>query len=243
MDFSDTLKSVCLKLDIELSEEQVKSFRLFYELLLEYNGMYNLTAIKEENDVIYKHFADSLSVMKFSGCEDIKTINDRMVIDVGTGAGFPGIPLKIVNPDMKLTFIDSVNKKLNFIKEVCKQLNFKNIDIIHGRAEDFGNNSNYREKYDICLSRAVAALPVLSELCIPFVKTSGVFISYKGSDIENEIKSSEHAIKILGGYINGKENFTIPDSDIKRTFIIIRKLNSTPKEYPRKAGVPVKHPL
>ena len=175
--------------------------------------------------------------------EEINELNDRYVIDVGTGAGFPGIPLKIVNPDMKLTFLDSVNKKLDFIREVCRQFNFKDTEVKHGRAEDFGKDKEYRERFDICLSRAVAALPVLSELCIPFVKKGGLFISYKGSEFENEIKNSKQAVKILGGSIISVNSFNIPDTDIKRALIIIRKEKNTPKEYPRKAGIPVKHPL
>ena len=243
IDFAESLKSVCSKMNIEVSGYQLERFSMFYELLLEYNKRYNLTAITEEQDVIYKHFADSLSIIMFNHNEIIKELNDRNVIDVGTGAGFPGIPLKIVNPDMKLTFLDSVNKKLDFVREVCRQLEFKDISVIHGRAEDFGKDREYREKYDICLSRAVAALPVLSELCIPFVKPGGIFVSYKGSDIEQEIKKSENAVKILGGSLSEIKTFNIPDTDIKRALIMIIKEKHTPMQYPRKAGISVKHPL
>ena len=241
--FADSLKSVCSKMNIEVSGDKLERFYLFYKLLTEYNKRYNLTAITEEQDVIYKHFVDSLSIMMCKDHEEINELNDRYVIDVGTGAGFPGIPLKIVNPDMKLTFLDSVNKKLDFIREVCRQFNFKDTEVKHGRAEDFGKDKEYRERFDICLSRAVAALPVLSELCIPFVKKGGLFISYKGSEFENEIKNSKQAVKILGGSIISVNSFNIPDTDIKRALIIIRKEKNTPKEYPRKAGIPVKHPL
>ena len=243
MEFTDLLKSVCLKLNIELSVEQLEKFQIFYELLIEYNGKYNLTAITEEKDVIYKHFADSLSVMMFQNFNEIRKKKDLKMIDVGTGAGFPGIPLKIVNPDIKFTLLDSVNKKLDFIREVCNRLELRNTTVIHGRAEDFGKDMGYREKFDICVSRAVAALPVLSELCIPFVKPGGMFISYKGPDIEKELNDSQNAVKLLGGCISEVKIFNIPDTDIKRSLIMIKKKKNTPGKYPRKAGVPVKNPL
>ena len=243
MSFSETLKNICFKLNIELSEKQTDLFSIFYEMLMEYNARYNLTAITEEKDVIYKHFADSVSIMMFNDHDEIRKINESSVIDIGTGAGFPGIPLKIINENMSITFLDSVNKKLDFIREVCNRLDFKNTFVVHGRAEDFGRNVEFRENYDLCLSRAVASLPVLSELCIPFVKKGGLFVSYKGSDIDEELNGSKNAIRLLGGKISDIKKFSIPDTDIRRSLIMIKKENNTSEKYPRKVGVPVKKPL
>ena len=238
MNFEEKLNNICYKLNIAITHEQIDTFRRFYELLLEWNNRFNLTAITEEDDVILKHFIDSISILNY-----VDIGSSDKIIDVGTGAGFPGLPLKIMLPDLRLTLLDSVNKKLNFVREASEQFGFSDINIVHGRAEDCGQDVKFREKYDFCFSRAVAHLSVLSELCLPFVKKDGSFVSYKGADSEEEINSAKKAIKELGGKIRKVESFSIPETDIKRAFVIIAKEQGTPKRYPRKAGTPAKQPI
>ena len=198
----------------------------------------NLTAITEKEDVIIKHFADSLLLSKY------KDLHENIdVIDVGTGAGFPGIPIKILFPHLKVTLIDSLNKRLKFLDDVISELELDGIETVHGRAEDLGNNDLYREKYDLCVSRAVANLSTLSEYCIPFIKKDGVFASYKASDSEEEINNSKNAIKILGGSISKVCETALPGTEVKRNIVIIKKDKCTSKKYPRKAGTPSKEPL
>ena len=223
---------------IELSQVQIEQFMDYYDMLIEKNKVMNLTAITEFDEVVEKHFIDSLCLEKYF---DLKSVNK--VIDVGTGAGFPGIPLKIAFPHLKICLMDSLNKRIDFLKETGEKLNLQNIEYVHSRAEDLAHNKEYREAYDICISRAVAKLSVLAEYCIPFVKPNGSFISYKSSDIEKELKDSSQAIKLLSSTIENKYTYTIPGTEIGRSLIFIKKQTSTNKKYPRKAGLPTKQPL
>ena len=224
--------------NVILTEIQIQQFITYYELLLEWNSFINLTAITEYNEVIIKHFIDSISLV--NACDLSKNVK---VIDVGTGAGFPGIPLKIVFPNLQITLLDSLNKRVKFLNEVIQKLGLANIDTIHGRAEDIAKMELYREKYDICVSRAVANLSTLSEYCLPFVRINGCFVSYKSEKITEEMKTAKRAIELLGGKINGQKEFILPESDINRNLFIINKVKATPKKFPRKAGLPVKEPI
>ena len=229
-------------MEIELNDYQIEQFINYYSILIEWNQVMNLTAITEYEEVVNKHFIDSLSL--------IKTIDRKIfrsgsisVIDIGTGAGFPGIPLKIAFPEIKITLLDSLNKRIKFLNEVVEEIGLKEVQTLHGRAEDYARKHEYREKYDLCVSRAVANLAILSEYALPYVKKSGYFISYKSGNIEEEIKESTKAVEILGGKIEKIEKFTLPETEIQRSLVKIRKENSTGKKYPRKAGVPSKEPL
>lgn len=224
-------------LHIELSNKQIEQFLKYYEMLVEQNKVMNLTAITEYDEVLKKHFVDSLSLVNA-----IDLTQNLTLIDVGTGAGFPGIPLKIAFPDLSITLLDSLNKRVNFLNSVIGELGLKQIEAIHGRAEDAAK-SDLREHFDLCVSRAVANLSTLSEYCLPFVKIGGRFISYKSEKIAQEKSEAEKAISILGGKILKEQSFTLPDSDIYRNLFIIEKIKNTPKKYPRKAGLPGKEPL
>ena len=224
------------KININLTENQIEKFYKYMKLLLEWNEKINLTAITDENEIVLKHFVDSLTSLKY-----IKE-NDN-IIDVGTGAGFPGIPMAIMMPNTKITLLDSLNKRINFLNEVIKELNLKNVETIHSRSEDCGKDILYREKYDISIARAVANLSTLSEYLLPFVKIDGKMICMKGSEVEEELNNSKYAIKELGGEISLQDEFCLPDTDIKRNIIVIKKIKYTPKLYPRKAGLPSKEPL
>lgn len=226
------------ELNIKLEKRQLCQFLQYYELLVEWNSFMNLTAITDFDEVIKKHFIDSLSLIK-----GIDLSKEYSVIDIGTGAGFPGIPLKIAFPNLKITLLDSLNKRIKFLDEVINTLDLKDIKTIHGRAEDFAKDKNYRQSYDLCVSRAVANLSTLSEYCLPYVKVGGKFISYKSEKITDEMNAAKNAIKILGGNINGQVDFKLPDSDIYRNLFIIDKIKDTPNKYPRKAGLPSKEPL
>ena len=225
-------------ISVELTDKQVSQFIKFYEMLVEWNKVMNLTGITEYDEVVMKHFVDSLSIVKVNGFDNVTSI-----IDVGTGAGFPGIPLKIVFPEIKITLLDSLNKRIKFLNAVIDELELENIETIHGRAEDFSKKEDYREQYDLCVSRAVANLATLSEYCLPYVKTGGTFISYKSGTVQEEAKEAEKAIKILGGQVKDITYFKLPDSEIDRSLVIINKKKSTPGKYPRKAGTPLKEPL
>lgn len=237
------LVNICNKINIEISDDQINCFEKYYELLIEKNKVMNLTAITDKEDVIVKHFIDSIALIPYLLDKGININNKLKIIDIGTGAGFPGLPLKIMMPDVKFTLLDSLNKRVSFLNEVIDELKLKDIEALHGRAEDYASDNKYREKYDICVSRAVANLSTLSEYCIPFVKEDGYFISYKAGESEEEINNSKNAIKILGGKINKVEEFVLPGTDVSRVFVFIRKLELTDKKYPRKAGVPAKKPL
>ena len=237
------LVNICNKINIEISDDQINCFEKYYELLIEKNKVMNLTAITDKEDVIVKHFIDSIALIPYLTDKGINTNNKLKIIDIGTGAGFPGLPLKIMMPDVKFTLLDSLNKRVSFLNEVIDELELKDIEALHGRAEDYASDNKYREKYDICVSRAVANLSTLSEYCIPFVKEDGFFISYKAGESEEEINNSKNAIKILGGKINKVEEFVLPGTDASRVFVFIRKQELTDKKYPRKAGVPAKKPL
>ena len=224
------------KIDIDINEEQINKFYDYMNLLIEWNKKINLTAITDYNEIILKHFVDSLTINK---C--IKENN--YVVDVGTGAGFPGIPLKIIRDDIKIVLVDSLNKRINFLNEVIKELNLKNIETVHARAEEFGRNKKYRQKFDIATSRAVANLSTLSEYMIPLVKINGRCICMKGKEIKEELKDSLNAIKVLGGKVENVEEFELADNDINRSIIYILKEKDTPNKYPRKAGTPSKDPI
>ena len=226
------------ELGLDINDKQVEQFLKYYEMIIETNKVMNLTSIVELDEVIIKHFIDSLLSVKTIEINKFKTM-----IDVGTGAGFPGIPLKIMFPDLKVTLLDSLNKRLKFLDSVIKELGLDNINTIHGRAEDIGRNENYREKYDLCVSRAVANLTTLSEYCVPFIQKGGTFISYKSQFSEEEKQEAEKAIGVLGGKIQKSEIVNLSFTDINRSFIIINKNKITPNKYPRKAGVPSKKPI
>ena len=227
------------ELGVVLNKKQVNQFMKYYELLVEWNSFMNLTGITEFDEVMKKHFVDSVSLVKACDLEE----KDVSLIDIGTGAGFPGLPLKIVFPKLKVTLLDSLNKRIKFLDEVILQLGLEDIDTIHGRAEDFAKPDKLREKYDICVSRAVANLSTLSEYCLPFVKVGGCFISYKSEKISDEANDAQKAITLLGGNVKEQIEFMLPDSDIYRNLFVIEKNSATPKKYPRKAGMPAKEPL
>lgn len=235
------LKHLVKEYGIELTDLQLEQFDVFYQMLIEWNGKMNLTAITDKEQVIYKHFADSLMLAKF-----IDLNNSLEIIDVGTGAGFPGIPLKIAFPKLKITLLDSLNKRINFLDNVIDKLRLADIVTIHGRAEELGRDKEYRERFDIAVSRAVANLTVLSEYCIPFVKEKGLFISYKAGDCDEEIKNSKKMIRTLGGRIENKFQAELTGIDkvaeqINRCFIFIRKDELTADKYPRRPAAIKKH--
>ena len=223
-------------LGIELTETQYVQFDKYFEMLVEWNKVMNLTGITEYEEVNEKHFVDSISIVKSVDMNKVTS-----VIDIGTGAGFPGIPLKIVFPHLKITLLDSLNKRINFLNAVIEKIGLEDIETIHGRAEDFARKPEYREQYDLCVSRAVANLSTLSEYCLPFVKVGGNFISYKSGECDEEVAASKKAVYILGGEIKDIYKFTLGDSG--RAFVTIQKTKRTPKSYPRKAGTPSKMPI
>lgn len=224
--------------NICLSQQQVDQFVRYYELLVEWNSFMNLTGITEFSEVLKKHFIDSISLFSYVNQNSISSL-----IDVGTGAGFPGLPLKIVCPELKVTLLDSLDKRIKFLNCVIDELELQNITAIHGRAEDYASNMEHREFYDMAVSRAVANLSTLSEYCLPFVKKDGIFVSYKSETLEEEVINATNAIQILGGRIMNKYSFYLPGTDIYRTLCFIEKVDSTPDKYPRKAGLPSKKPL
>jgi 16S rRNA (guanine527-N7)-methyltransferase len=223
-------------MDVELSEVQLKQFLTYYEMLVEKNKVMNLTAITDFDEVVEKHFVDSLSLIRVMDLH-----RPISIMDLGTGAGFPGIPLKIAFPNLHITLADSLHKRIVFLQEVIEALDLENIRAVHGRAEDLAKNSDYREKYDACVSRAVANLSTLAEYCLPFVKIGGRFISYKAGACEEEVASAKSSIFLLGGKLVKVEKFLLGDAG--RSLVVIEKKEGTPKMYPRKAGTPSKNPL
>lgn len=232
------LEEGCRELGITLDEIQKKQFTDFYEYLVEKNKVMNLTGITEFQEVLIKHFLDSLACVKAVDMSRIKRI-----MDIGTGAGFPGVPLKIAFPHLEACLLDSLKKRVNFLEETFQMLKLENIAAIHGRAEEYAKNKQYRETYDLCVSRAVSNLATLSEYCLPYVKTGGYFISYKSGTVQEEVEQAQKAVKILGGKIQDVVYFQLPDSEIQRSLVVIEKIKATPGRYPRKAGTPLKEPL
>ncbi len=233
--FNEALINGMKKFNIELTDEQINKFNIYCNMLIEWNSKMNLTAIKEPTEIAVKHFVDSCSVLNY-----VKIKKNAKVIDIGTGAGFPGIPLKILRDDLDITLLDSLNKRLVFLNEVAKELNLE-LNTIHSRAEDLGRQENHREQYDIAISRAVAPLNVLSEYSIPFVRKGGRFISMKGPNVQSEIDEAKKAIRILGGKYNNVVQFSIGDNS--RSIVIVDKLNPTPYTYPRHGSKISKKPL
>lgn len=223
---------------VSLTEKQIHQFLRYYELLVDKNQVVNLTAITEYEDVLKKHFVDSISLVK---AMDLS--NDLSIIDVGTGAGFPGLALRIAYPNLKVTLLDSLNKRIQFLNEVIDALGLTGVDTVHGRAEDFAKPGKLREKYDLCVSRAVANLSTLCEYCLPFVKVGGLFVSYKSEKISEELASANNAVFILGGRVERQVEFMLPDSEVYRNLVLIKKEKESPAKYPRKAGLPAKDPL
>lgn len=226
------------ELDISLSEKQRMQFNEFHRLLVEWNEKMNLTGITDYDEVLSKHFFDSLTCIK--GLEDW---TDLKVIDVGTGAGFPGVPMKIANPSIEITLLDSLSKRINFLDLVADELELEDVKLIHGRAEDYGQDEQYRETFDAAISRAVADLAVLSEYVLPFIKIGGVFVAQKSINARNEIELANNAIEILGGKIRDIIDVKVPGTEIVHALVIIEKVKHTPDKYPRKAGKPTKKPL
>ena len=228
----------CKKLGIELTSEQCGQFLLYYDFLVEKNKVMNLTGITEFQEVLVKHFLDSLACVKAVDMQKVKRI-----MDIGTGAGFPGVPLKIAFPHLEACLLDSLKKRVNFLEETFALLKLTDITAVHGRAEEFAKNKAYRESFDLCVSRAVSNLATLSEYCLPYVKPGGSFISYKSGTVQEEVEQAEKAVRILGGKIRDVIYFQLPDSEIQRSLVVIEKVKATPGKYPRKAGTPLKEPL
>jgi len=226
------------RLNLTVTDFMKEQFSDYYDLLCEWNKVTNLTAIIEFDDVVEKHFLDSVALGAY-----LKLENEWKLIDIGTGAGFPGIPLKIMFPQLHVLLADSLNKRIRFLEEVIRKLQLTNICAVHGRAEDLAHKDMYREQFDLCVSRAVANLASLSEYCLPFVKTGGIFVAYKSAEIEKELEQSKRAISILGGKLRNVEEFQLSDTEYRRSFVFIDKAKQTSKKYPRKAGTPGKNPL
>lgn len=238
MEYFDILKEACNNEGLEFNEDMYNNFIKYKDLIKEWNQKINLTAITEDEEIIKKHFIDSIKVFK---CSHVK--NAKSIIDIGTGGGFPGIPMKIVNDKCNITLLDSLNKRINFLNLVIDDLSLNNIEAIHGRAEDYAKESKYRQKFDLAVSRAVANLTVLLELCLPYVKVGGHLVALKGPAIDDEIKDAGNALKILGGKIEDIIAVDIEGSDLNHNLLVIKKVKDTPNKYPRKAGMVTKNPL
>ena len=235
-ELKEYFKKLSLEINIELNDKEIDDFFKYMELLLEWNEKINLTAITDKKEIILKHFVDSLTILKY-----IK--ENENVLDIGTGAGFPGVPLAILKNQNNFTLVDSLNKRINFLSNVIEKLNLNNVNAIHSRAEDLGHNKEYREQFDLVTSRAVANLTVLVEYLLPFVKVGGYCVCMKGPNIEDEVNDSNFAIEILGGRIEKIDSIILPDSDFERNIILIKKIGNIPNRFPRKAGMPIKSPL
>lgn len=228
----------CAELGITLNDVQKRKFTDFYEFLIEKNKVMNLTGITEFQEVLVKHFLDSLACVKALDLSKVKR-----VMDVGTGAGFPGIPLKIAFPHLEICLLDSLKKRVNFLEEAFRLLGFTDITAVHGRAEEYARKKEYRETFDLCVSRAVSNLSTLSEYCLPYVKKGGYFVSYKSGAVKEEAEQAGKAVKILGGKVSDILYFNLPDTEIQRSLVVIEKMAPSPSRYPRKAGTPLKEPL
>ncbi len=235
-EFSHEMKEKMKKIDINITDMQIKKFFSYMNLLIEWNQKINLTTIVAPKEIIIKHFVDCGTILKY-----LK--DGENIIDIGTGAGFPGIPVKILNENLNVTLVDSLNKRINFLNEVCKTLNLNNVELVHSRAEDLAKNKEYREKFDKTVSRAVANLSTLAEYDLPFIKNGGQMVAMKGFEIDEELKNAEKAINILGGKVKEVNKFNLIDTDNKRSIVVIDKIKATPKQYPRKAGKPLKEPI
>ena len=235
IEFKNIFKEKSKKININISDENIEKLYKYMNILLEWNNKMNLTAITDEKDIIVKHFLDSLTILEY-----IK--ENSTIIDIGTGAGFPGIPIAI-NSNAKITLVDSLNKRVNFLNEVKNQLNLENINNIHGRAEEIGKQKEHREMYDIAVSRAVAPMNILLEYLLPLVKVGGICICMKGPNVNEELEFSKKALKELGGKIKNNINIKFEDESIKRNLVFIEKIKKTPNQYPRKPGTPKKEPL
>ena len=235
-EFCKEIEEKSSKIDINLDNEICNKLYNYMNLLLEWNEKINLTAITDEKEIILKHFIDSFTINKFINSGD-------KMLDIGTGAGFPGLPIKIIRPEVDVFLMDSLNKRINFLNEVIESLQLKNIEAFHSRAEEMAKNNKFREKFDVVTSRAVAKLNILLDYMLPYTKVNGKCLCMKGPNIEQETKEAEKALKILGGEIEKIEKIILPDSNIERNIIIIRKKSATPLKYPRKAGMPTKEPL
>ena len=238
MEGIEKIKKTFSEMGHELTEKQAEQFYIYYEMLVETNKVMNLTAITEFDEVIQKHFVDSIVKTEVFVEKGVETL-----IDVGTGAGFPGIPLKIMYPQLKVTLLDSLNKRLNFLNQVIEKIGLEEIRTVHYRAEDGARTVELREKFDCVVSRAVANMSTLCEYCLPYAKTGGCFVAYKSGNAEEEVEKAKKAIHLLGGVKEKTISFELPDSDIGRSLVVIRKKETTSKKYPRKAGLPSKEPL
>ena len=236
--FTNQMKSSAKEIGVELSLEQITKFYKYYQLLIEWNKKINLTAITEISEVISKHFIDSIAILPI--LEQGKGLS---LLDLGTGAGFPGVPLKIAEPSFKVDLVDSLRKRTDFLTMLISELELKEIKAIHSRAEELGKVKEHRENYDVVSSRAVAKLSILSEYCLPFVKVGGKFISLKGPKAADEVKEAEQALEELGGKVQSIKELVLPATEEKRTILVIEKIKNTPDKYPRKAGIPTKRPL
>lgn len=238
MNYFDIMNTACINENISFDENKYNQFMQYKNMVQEWNEKVNLTAIIEDEEIIRKHFIDCIKIFKFSPLKEATN-----VIDVGTGAGFPGIPMKIMKENMNVVLLDSLNKRINFLNEVISTLKLKNIETIHGRAEDYARENKHRQFYDVAVSRAVANLTVLSELSIPYVKVGGFFVAMKGPSVDEEIKESKDAIELLGGKLEDIIKINIENSDLNHNLVVIKKIKDTPKSYPRKAGIVSKKPL
>lgn len=233
----ETIRAFLKQWNVELTNQMESQLLSYYDLLIEWNQKMNLTAVTEFEDVLIKHFLDSLSILRVWNPESCR------VIDIGTGAGFPGIPIKIVFPQIRITLLDSLNKRIRFLDAVIESLGLQEIEAVHARSEDLAGSPLYRESFDLCVSRAVANLSVLSEYCLPYVRRKGFFIAYKSSDIAEELKNAQKAIQVLGGEVQSVDQFSLPGTEYGRSLLKIHKIRYTPNRYPRKAGIPTKNPI
>ena len=238
MNNEDILRQGIKDFGIEVNDQMISDLKTYREILVDWNQKMNLTGIEEEKEVFIKHFLDSISAVSNGYIKD-----GISLIDVGTGAGFPGLPLKICLQNIKLTLLDSLNKRINFLQEVSNTVNLKDIEFIHGRAEDFGKNEDYREKYDVATARAVAGLPILMEFCVPFVKVGGYFVCLKGPNANLELEESKVAMDVLGVEFVEKIYIELPNEELKHNILVFKKIKNTPQKYPRKAGKPAKSPI